>query len=96
MSRAPRAVALIAVLALPLGAALATYLLSTDPEPPRSPAIVRIGENPPGRAGPTPTPSAGTTTPAPSRTRTPPAGDRTFVPPPPPVDDDDDDDADDD
>ncbi|RZQ60552.1 hypothetical protein [Amycolatopsis suaedae] len=91
MSRTPRILALVAALALPVGAVVA--LLLADPEPPKQPPTVRIGESA-GPApstvtsGPPPPPSTSTSSPAP-----PP---RTVLPPPPPVDDDDDDDGGDD
>ncbi|MGC7096653.1 hypothetical protein ACPZ19_18405 [Amycolatopsis lurida] len=90
MTKGPRLLALIAVLALPVGAAIALLLLA-DPEPPKEPATVRIGESA-TFAPPPPPPSA---TPVPPSTSAAPSD--TWLPPPPPVDDDDlDDDNDDD
>ncbi|AXB47362.1 hypothetical protein [Amycolatopsis albispora] len=81
MTKASRLIALLAVLALPVGAAIVLLLLA-DPEPPREPATVRIGESatfvPPPPSASTPPPSS--TSAAPSDT---------WLPPPPPVDDDD-------
>lgn len=81
MSRAPRLVALIAVLALPIGAALATVLLVNEPDPPPGPEVVRVGESLP------PTPSGGRS-PKPSTPRTgtadPEPPQPTQLPPPPP------------
>ncbi|GAB2754751.1 hypothetical protein [Amycolatopsis magusensis] len=79
MTKASRLIALIAALALPVGAAVALLLLA-DPEPPREPATVRIGE------------SATFTPPPPTSSAPPPssaAPSDTWLPPPPPVDDDD-------
>ncbi|QFU93357.1 small hydrophilic protein [Amycolatopsis sp. YIM 10] len=88
MTKGPRLLALIAVLALPVGAAIVLLLLA-DPEPPKEPATVRIGES--ATFAPPP-PSA---TPVPPSTSAAPSD--TWLPPPPPVDDDDlDDDNDDD
>ncbi|PXY24941.1 hypothetical protein BAY59_23090 [Prauserella coralliicola] len=86
MSRTPRIVALVAVLALPVAAVLATLLLS-EPSPPKETSqVVRIGESAPaGTSAATPTLSSSEPTSTPSDTK---------LPPPPPVDDDDDDDDD--
>ncbi|MQA07064.1 MAG: small secreted hydrophilic protein [Pseudonocardiaceae bacterium] len=108
MSRAPRATALVAVVALPVGAALGTYLLVSGPEPPQVPGVVRIGEGESvprtsGNTGPRPAPSTDRQAPSTQPSNQPPTkpttrpNTRTHIPPPPPVDDDDDgdDDADD-
>ncbi|GAB3481297.1 hypothetical protein GCM10027521_18710 [Amycolatopsis cihanbeyliensis] len=79
----PRVVALIAVIALPVGVALATLFLVNEPDPPRVPEIVRIGESPPASVSTAPR------TPEPTSS----APEQTHVPPPPPVSDDDDDDG---
>lgn len=84
MRLSSRTVVLAAAIALPLGAALASYALAGDPQAPQVPPVVRIGEDNP--APPT------TTTPPPPTTK-PPA---TTVVPPPPVGGDDDDDGPDD
>ena len=88
MKKGSRLVALLAALALPVGAAIVLLLLA-DPDPPREPATVRIGES--ATFAPPP-PSS--TTPVPPSTSAAPSD--TWLPPPPPVDDDDLDDGDDD
>lgn len=78
---------MVAVLALPIAAIVATLLLA-DPRPPQAPPLVRIGESA------TVTPSSPSSEPgSPSPSADPPS--RSQLPPPPPVDDDDDDDDDD-
>ncbi|WP_091670608.1 hypothetical protein [Amycolatopsis marina] len=92
MKLAARLTVPLAVIAVPLTAALASYVLTEDVPPPDVPAQVRIGqvEGPDGgdsRLGPSGTqqsePAPGTST-------------MQVVPPPPPISDDDDDDQDDD
>ncbi|PWV74681.1 pilus assembly protein CpaF/ATP-binding cassette, subfamily B [Prauserella marina] len=78
---------MVAVLALPIAAIVATLLLA-DPRPPQVPPLVRIGES--ATLTPSPAPQPGTQSPS----ADPPS--RSQLPPPPPVDDDDDDDDDDD
>ena len=75
MRSVPRAVLLIAALALPVAAVLISFSLTDGPRTPEVPAQVRIGSSP----GPTP---------APEPSVHPPAAE---LPPPPPDDDDDDD-----
>jgi hypothetical protein len=96
MSRARSIVALIAVLALPVGAALASRVFIPRPEPPEVREVVRIGEEPADSATPTPSTTGPTTGPSGGQTMAPPPPTTTQLPPPPPVDDDDDDDDDDD
>lgn len=86
MRLSSRTVVLAAAIALPLGAALASYALAGDPRAPSVPPVVRIGED-------NPAPPTTTTTPPPPTTTTtrPPA--TTVVPPPPVGGDDDDDDG---
>ncbi|MCI2418606.1 hypothetical protein MOQ72_14290 [Saccharopolyspora sp. K220] len=81
MRSVPKAVLLIAALALPIAAVLVSFALTDAPRTPHVPASVRIGSSP----GPEPTQLV----PAPGATN-PPAE----LPPPPPDDDDDDDDDD--
>jgi len=84
-----RTAVLAIALALPLVAALASYLLAADPPPPRVPATVEIGEaNPslPPLTSPPPPPPPKPSTQPPTQ----------VVPPPPPVGDDDGDDGGDD
>ncbi len=78
---------LAAAIVLPVGAGLAALLLVTEPDPPRVPAVVRIGEAPPTSLPPEPGVPPTTAPSVPVETQ-----DR--LPPPPPVDDDDDDDDD--
>jgi hypothetical protein len=87
MRLSSRTVVLAAAIALPLGAALASYALAGDPRAPSVPPVVRIGED-------NPAPPATTTTPPPPATTTKPPA--TTVVPPPPVGGDDDDDGPDD
>ncbi|MEU6647474.1 hypothetical protein ABZ863_33810 [Saccharomonospora sp. NPDC046836] len=82
MSPTPRMLALVAVLALPVAAVLATLLLA-DPRPPQETPVVRIGESS-SAVSPNTQPTTGSQTPTLSR-----------LPPPPPVDDDELDDLDD-
>lgn len=87
MSRTPRIVALAAALVLP--AVAVVVLLFTDPEPPRAPSVVRIGES--AKVRPPSTTSA-----PPATTAAPTSGPDTMRLPPPPVGDDGDDSGDDD
>ncbi|WP_216207796.1 hypothetical protein [Amycolatopsis aidingensis] len=85
MSRVPRLLALVAVIALPAGVVLASLFLVSEPDPPRVPEIVRIGESPPATVSGSPQ-APETSSRAPEQTQ---------LPPPPPVSDDDDDGGDD-
>lgn len=92
MNRAPRLAVLVAVLALPVGAAIASLALSDErPPPPPGPAVVRIGELLPETPDPPretarPTGNERSTRaerPKPTRAEPPPPT-RTVLPPPPP------------
>lgn len=85
-ARWPRTVVLVAVVALPVVAGVAT-MLANDPEPPRLPGHVRVGESAPGGAPAVPPSGAPVPTGTPPPTSTAPG--TTQLPPPPPVDDDD-------
>ncbi|MGQ0842306.1 hypothetical protein [Actinokineospora sp.] len=104
MTVSPRVVVLIAVLALPLGAAVASYALA-DESRPSVPAEVRIGgQTTPSPAAvaesitqaPTTTPTTFTSPPAPPAAAPRQPAPRVVVPPPPPVTGGDDDGSDDD
>jgi hypothetical protein len=84
MRLSSRTVVLAAAIALPLGAALASYALASDPRAPQVPPVVHIGEDNPAPTTTTPPPLPTTTTTKPPVT--------TVVPPPPVGGDDDDDD----
>ncbi|TWH20069.1 hypothetical protein [Prauserella rugosa] len=101
MTPTPRALALVAVLALPVAAIVATLLLRAPAEPPAQTPVVRIGgADGSGGALPSLTPNQSRPTqddPSDAPPDTPsdtanPKPTRDVVPPPPPVDDDDDDD----
>ncbi|MDA3646075.1 hypothetical protein LZ318_05550 [Saccharopolyspora indica] len=79
MRSVPKAVLLLAALALPIAAVLVSFALTDGPRTPQVPATVQIGSSP----GPDPTTSA------------PPAPTTEIPPPAPGSDDDDDDDDDD-
>lgn len=82
MRSVPKAILLIAALALPIAAVLVSFALTDGPRTPQVPASVQIGSSP----GPGPTQLM----PAPTS-----AGLPTELPPPAPDDDDDDHDDDD-
>ncbi|SMD17512.1 hypothetical protein [Kibdelosporangium aridum] len=92
MARIKSIAAVIAVLMLPVLAALTGLMLAPDAPPPSVDPVVRIGESntpyPTPTTSPTPSPSSTPSAPTTSAS-TPPA-----LPPPPPVDDDDDGDDD--
>ncbi|MFC0106895.1 hypothetical protein [Kibdelosporangium aridum] len=91
MARIKSIAAVIAVLMLPVLAALTGLMLAPDAPPPSVDPVVRIGES--NTPYPTPTtsppPSSSTSSAPTTSASTPPA-----LPPPPPVDDDDDGDDD--
>ncbi|MEV6229377.1 hypothetical protein AB0L88_16055 [Saccharopolyspora shandongensis] len=82
MRSVPKAVLLIAALALPIAAVLVSFALTDGPRTPQVPATVQVGSAP-GREPSRPGPPASTVVP-------------TELPPPAPDDDDDDDEHDDD
>src|SRR5690606_41486810 len=87
MGSVPKAVLLLAALALRLAVVLVSFPAGTTPREPRAPVTVEIGSSP----DPHP-PETGSTTPLPPPETSLPAE----LPPPPPVEDDEDDDDDDD
>jgi len=90
MTVSPRVAVLIAVLALPLGAAVASYALA-DESRPSVPAEVRIGGDVPAptQVAESIAPTATAASPAPPATTPLRPAPKVVVPPPPPVSDDD-------